>query len=86
MLVGLRAKLVELLSRGEAPELDPDELVEVETVPAPNGLMTVETLVSAGIEALPVEAFDAVTARHTVQIKVPRRQLREATEVLDSLR
>jgi hypothetical protein len=33
-----------------------------------------------------VKAFDAVTARHAVQMKVPRRQVREATEVLDRLR
>jgi hypothetical protein len=84
--VGLRDKLVELLSRGEAPELDPNELVVLETVPAPNGPMLVEALRDAGIEAVAVEAFDAVTARHAVQMKVPRRQVSEATEVLDSLR
>jgi hypothetical protein len=77
---------VELLSRGEAPELDPNELVVLETVPALNGPMLVEALRDAGIEAVAVEAFDAVTARHAVQMTVPRRQVREATEVLDSLR
>jgi hypothetical protein len=78
--------LVELLSRGEAPELDPNELVEVETVPAANGPMTVETLRSAGIDAIPFEAFDSVTAVHSAQIKVPRRQLGEAAKLLDRLR
>jgi uncharacterized protein with von Willebrand factor type A (vWA) domain len=77
---------VALLSRGEAPELDPDELVVLETVPGHNGPMMVEALRDAGIEAVAVEAFDAVTARHAVQMKVPRRQVREATEVLDRLR
>lgn len=84
--MGLRARLAGLLSRGEAPELDPNELVVVETVQAPNGPMTVEALRDAGIEAVMVEAFDAVTARHAVQMKVPRRQVREATEVLDRQR
>lgn len=85
-LMGLRAKLVALFSRGEAPELDPDEMVVLETVQAPNGPMTVEALRDAGIEAVAVEAFDAVTARHAVQLTVPRRQVRDATEVLDRLR
>jgi hypothetical protein len=84
--MGLRAKLIDLLSRGQAPEPDPDELVVVETVPAVNGPMTVEKLRDAGIEAVSHEAFDAVTARHAVQVKVPRRQHQEATELLDSLR
>jgi hypothetical protein len=84
--MGLRAKLMELLSRGEAPELDPDELVVIETVPAPNAPMTLEKLREAGIEGVAHEAFDAVTARHAVQIKVPRRQHQEATALLDSLR
>ena len=66
--------------------LDPDEMVVVETVQATNGPIIVEALRDAGIEAVAVEAFDAVTARHAVQMKVPRRQVREATEVLDRLR
>jgi hypothetical protein len=86
VFMGLRARLEALLSRGEAPELDPDELVVLETVQAPNGPMMVEALRDAGIEAVAVEAFDAVTARHAVQMKVPRRQVQEATEVLDNLR
>ena len=53
---------------------------------AVNGPMTVESLRDAGIEAVSHEAFDAVTARHAVQVKVPRRQHQEATELLDSLR
>lgn len=48
--------------------------------------MVTEALRDAGIEAVAVEAFDAVTARHAVQVTVPRRQVREATEVLDRLR
>lgn len=86
MLMGLRARLANLLSRGEAPDLDPNELVVLETVQAPNGPMVTEALRDAGVEAVAVEAFDAVTARHAVQVKVPRRQVREATEVLDRLR
>jgi hypothetical protein len=84
--MGLRAKIVDLLSRGQAPEPDPDELVVVETVSVANGPMTVEKLRDAGIEAVAHEGFDAVTARHAVQIKVPRRHHQQATELLDSLR
>lgn len=84
--MGLRTKLVELLSRGEAPERDPDELVELQTVGSHNGPMTVETLRSAGIDAIPLPSYDAALGRSEMRIMVPRRQLGDAAALLDALR
>jgi hypothetical protein len=84
--MGLRAKLVELLSRGEAPERDPDELVELQTVDVHNGPMTVETLRSGGIDAVPLPSYDAALGRSETLIMVPRHQFGDAAAVLDSLR
>jgi hypothetical protein len=84
--MGLRRKLFEVLSRGEEPELDEDEFVDVEVVPLHFGPITVEALAEAGIEALSVEEFNAATAQSRTQIKVRRRQLAEATAVLDAAR
>ncbi len=77
----LRQRFIDLLSRGEEPERDPDELVEVGTVSLPEGPLTVESLRDAGIEAGMVEAFDAPTAQARARIMVPRRQVAAATEV-----
>jgi hypothetical protein len=84
--MGLRDRLVELLSKGEAPEVDPSELVEVETVSVADGPITIEMLRSSGIDAVGLDGFNAATAHHIVQIMVPRSQLDEATELLDSVR
>jgi hypothetical protein len=84
--MGLRRKLIEVLSRGEEPEVDEDEFVNLEVVPLHFGPITIETLTEAGIEALSIEEFNAPTAQSRAQIKVRRRQLAEATEVLDALR
>lgn len=84
--MGLRAALENLLSRGEAPEPDPDELVEVETVPVANGPLALEALRGAGVEAVGLDSFNAATGHYAVQVKVPRHQLQDATEVLDDLR
>jgi hypothetical protein len=85
--MGLRQKVLEFLSRGEPdPEPDEDEFVDLEVVPLHFGPLTVETLGAAGIEAVQFEEFDAPTAQSRAQIKVRRRQLAEATAVLDELR
>ena len=84
--MGLRDKLFELLSRGTPPDLDEDELVFLEEIPLVNGPMTVEQLKDVGIEAVLIESFDPVTmARSNAEIRVPRRQLAEANELLDTL-
>jgi hypothetical protein len=85
--MGLRRKLLEVLSRGDdEPELDGDELVDVEVVPLHLGPITIEVLREAGIEAVSLEAYNAATAQSSTLIKVPRRQHAEATAVLDARR
>jgi hypothetical protein len=84
--MGLRQKLLAVLSQGEEPELDEEEFVDLEIVPLHFGPLTIETLTEAGIEALSIEVFNAPTAQSQSQIKVRRRQLAEATAVLDALR
>jgi hypothetical protein len=85
--MGLRRKLLEVLSRGDdEPELDGDELVDVEVVPLHLGPITIEVLREAGIEAVSLEAYNAATAQSSTLIRVPRRQHAEATAVLDARR
>jgi hypothetical protein len=74
--------VTDLLSRGDEPEHDPDELVDVGTVVFAEGPLTVEALRDAGIEATMLEAFDAPTAVTRARIMVRRRQAAAATEVL----
>ena len=74
--------VTDLLSRGDEPERDPDELVDVGTVGLAEGPLTVEALRAAGIEATAVEAFDAPTGLTRTRIMVRRHQAAAATEVL----
>ena len=80
--MGLRQRIVDLLSRGEVPEADPDEFVDVGTVTIAEGPLTIESLREAGIGATMVEAFDAPTAITRARIMVRRRQAVAASEVL----
>jgi hypothetical protein len=80
--VRLRQRFIDLLSRGEEPERDPDELVELGTVTLPEGPLTVAALRDAGLEASMFEAFDAPTAQARARVMVPRRQAAAAAEVL----
>jgi hypothetical protein len=80
--MGLRQRIVDLLSRGEVPEADPDEFVDVGTVTVAEGPLTIESLREAGIDATMVEAFDAPTAITRARIMVRRRQAVAASEVL----
>ena len=80
--MGLRTWLVDLLSRGEVPERDPDEPVEVGMVLLAEGPLTLEALREAGIEATMVEAFDAPTATTRARIMVRRRDADAASAVL----
>ena len=80
--MGLRTWLVDLLSRGEVREPDPDEPVEVGMVLLPEGPLTIEALRDAGIEATLIEAFDAPTATTRARIMVRRRDADAASAVL----
>lgn len=85
--MGLRDKVIELLSRGTPPDLDENELVAVEEVPMATSQITIEALKAEGIEASVVEHFNpAVGYQSRAEIWVPRRQHAEATALLDSLR
>jgi hypothetical protein len=80
--VGLRTWLVDLLSRGDVPEPDPDEPVEVGMVLLAEGPLTIEALRDARIEATMIEAFDAPTAMTRARIMVRRRDADAASAVL----
>jgi hypothetical protein len=80
--MGLRTWLVDLLSRGEMPEPDPDEIVEVGTVLLAEGPLTVTALQEAGVEATMIDAFDAPTATTRTRIMVRRRDADAASAVL----
>jgi hypothetical protein len=86
--MGLRQKLLDVLSRGSEPEveLDGDELVDLEVVPLHLGPITIEVLREAGIEGEALESYNAATAQSSTLIRVPRRQHAEATALLDSRR
>ncbi len=80
--MGLRTWLVDLLSRGEVPERDPDEVIDVGTVLLSNGPLTIVALQEAGIEATMIEVFDAPTATTRARIMVRRRDADAASAVL----
>jgi hypothetical protein len=81
--VGLRTWLVDLLSRGEMREPDPDEIVEVDNVPLSEGPLTIAALREAGVDATMVEAFHAPTASTTrARIMVRRRDAGAALAAL----
>jgi hypothetical protein len=85
--MSLRCWVLGKLSRGSAPPLDPDELVEVETVPFHMAPMAEMVLREEGIEPTCVETYDIVTRTLSrVQITVPRRELARATQLLATLR
>jgi hypothetical protein len=81
--VGLRTWLVDLLSRGEMREPDPDEIVEVDNVPLSEGPLTIAALRGAGVDATMIEAFHAPTASTTrARIMVRRRDAGAALAAL----
>ena len=81
--MGLRTWLVDLLSRGEMREPDPDEIVEVDNVPLSEGPLTIAALREAGVDATMVEAFHAPTASTTrARIMVRRRDADAALAAL----
>lgn len=75
-----------LLSRGEAAEPDPNEVVEVETTALTGAPIMIAALQDEGIDASSVEAFDPVTAITRARIMVRRSDLPAALEVLGRLR
>ena len=84
--MGIRQWFVDLLSRGQAPEPDPNEVVELETTPLADAPIIVEALRQEGVEASSVEAFDPVTAITRARVMVRRADVPAALEVVDRLR
>ena len=81
--MGLRTWLVDLLSRGEMGEPDPDEIVEVDNVLLSQGPLTIAALREAGVDATMVEAFHAPTGSTMLaRIMVRRRDVDTAMAVL----
>lgn len=84
--MGVRQWFVDLLSRGQAPEPDPNAVVELETAPLSQAPILIDALQRQGIDASSVEAFDPVTAITRVRVMVRRSDVPAALEVAERLR
>lgn len=84
--MGVRQWFVDLLSRGQAPEPDPNAVVELETAPLSQAPILIDALQRKGIDASSVEAFDPVTAITRVRVMVRRSDVPAALEVAERLR
>ena len=73
--MGVRQWFVDLLSRGEAPELDPNALVELQEVSYTEAPIVVEALRGQGIAASAEDIFDAATALTRAGVMVRTRAL-----------
>jgi len=83
--VGLWRSFVRLLSRGEPPDLDPDELVEVGVVHLHEGPLLIAQLEGEGIEAVGIESYDIATrVRNRMRIMVRRRDVERASRVVNA--
>jgi len=83
--VGIRRWFFDLLSRGEAPEEDPAELVDLATVPLAVGPLLVARLEEEGITVAPIEAFNlARDTRSHMRLMVRRDQFAAATQVINA--
>jgi hypothetical protein len=81
----VRGWLWSVLSRGEAPEQDPNEFVEVTVVSFPQSQLTVALLERNQIEALAVEESripGKVATPDSASIRVRARDLQAASDVL----
>lgn len=83
--MGLREGLWKLLARGEAGELDPDEMVELVTVPQHQGPLMQANLSAHGIDATLQVAFDVATrSASLLLVRVRRVDFDGAQEVITS--
>jgi len=84
MYVGIWQSFMRLLSRGEPPDLDPDELVDVGVVHLHEGPLLIAQLKGEGIEATGIESYDvATTVRNRMRILVRRRDVERASSVIN---
>ena len=85
--MSLRSWFFNLLTKGTAPPLDPDEFVEVETVPSYMGPLVETILRDNGIEPRCEDTYNIVTRTlSNVRVLVTRRDFERAAEVLTELR
>jgi hypothetical protein len=78
--MGLRHRLLGWLSRGEPPERDQDEFVEIAVVPLSQAPLLVGGLRDAGFDARLIETFNYIrSSLSDASIRVPRRDATAAT-------
>ena len=83
--MGVRRWFLGLLSRGQEPDGDPAELVDLETVPLAVGPLTIARLEQAGFSVTGIESFNIATnVRSHMRIMVRRDQFTAAAELLRS--
>ena len=71
------------MSRGDAPELDPEEHIEVGTVPGAMAQLTVALLERNGIGALALTEMPGGQLAERAAIRVRRRDADEARRLID---
>jgi hypothetical protein len=81
--MGVKQWIVELLSRGDAPDPDPDAPVELQTVAVPDAPLLVAALRDEGIHATAVDRFDPATALTRTRIMVRRADAPAALAALE---
>lgn len=88
--MSLRSRFIAWLAKGDAPEIDPDSLVEVAYVYLHEGPMLVSLLESAGIDASGVEATNyatQATSTNRMRVFVRARDVEQAKPIVeDALR
>jgi hypothetical protein len=89
--MGLRTRLYALLSRGAPPVLDPEEPVEIASVPLPEGPLLVSALQAAGFDAVGYEAaaphhMSVVPTWNHMRVLVRRSEAEAAAVVVEELR
>ena len=85
--MGLRRWVYEVLSRGQAVELDPNEPIDVTVVGLSDGPMLVSALEATGLHVIGIPRWNVATRwTDRTSIVVPRHEEEEARAVLADLR
>jgi len=84
--VGIRSWVHRLLDRGEVPEPDPAELIEIANIELAIGPLVLSALHDEGIEADGIEAIDIrTTTRNRYRIMVHRADAERAHAIVESV-
>jgi hypothetical protein len=82
--MGLRQRLLRLLQGGLPVAVDPDALVEADSVPLTQGPLLVSRLEEEGIHVVGIESFDVVTdTRSRMRIMVRHADLAAARDIIE---